>query len=66
MKYKYTRLYRINHKLVVADTLEEAIELYKSYSKEIISAPKDILAVKAIGDGQIPERYDVLIEDKSL
>lgn len=63
MDFKYTRLYRINHKLVVADTLEEAIELYKLCNGE--TASNDILYIKAIGDGQIPERYDVLVRVKS-
>lgn len=63
MDFKYTRLYKVNHKLIVADTLEEAIEIYKSYNGE--TASNDILSIKAIGDGQIPERYDVLAGVKS-
>lgn len=63
MDYKYTRIWRIEHKLVVANTIEEAIALYKTWAKtveKVIST--DITAIKAIGDNQIPESYDVLIK----
>lgn len=63
MDYKYTRIWRIEHKLVVANTIEEAIALYKTWAKTVEKVKStDITAIKAIGDNQIPENYDVLIK----
>lgn len=63
MKYTYTRLWRINHKLIVADTIEDAIILYKTWSENTHYEIDDITKIQAIGDSQIPENFDVLIKD---
>lgn len=63
MKYTYTRLWRINHKLIVADTIEDAIILYKAWSENTHYEIDDITKIQAIGDFQIPEDFDVLIKD---
>ena len=44
--YSYTKVWEIDHKLVVATTIEEAIALYKTYmGKEYHDEPKNIYAV---------------------
>lgn len=63
MNITYTKIWRIEHKLVIADTIEEAIEVYKTWAKSVgdfIST--DITAIKAIGDNQIPEDFNALIK----
>lgn len=65
MDYTYTRIWRIEHKLVVADTIEEAIEVYKTWSESMGNLMStDITTIKAIGDNQIPENFDALIKSK--
>ena len=61
MNYKYTKIWRVEHKLIIADTIEDAIEVYKAWCKEF-SYPEDITNIKAIGDNQIPENFDALIK----
>lgn len=61
MNYRCTRIWRINHKLIVADTIEEAIIVYKTWAETRENVdPTDITIIKAIGDNQIPESYCVL------
>ena len=63
MEYTYTRIWRVEHKLIIADTIEEAIEVYRTWSEsmsDLIS--KDITTIKAIGDNQIQENFDALIK----
>lgn len=60
--YKYTKIWRVNGKLIISDTIEEAIKLYKLWATEF-NKSTDIINVKAIGDNQIPENYDVMISD---
>ena len=63
MKYTYTRIWRIEHKLVIADTIEEAIEVYKTWSESMGNLMStDITTIKAIGDNQIPEDFNALIK----
>ena len=63
MKYTYTRIWRIEHKLVIADTIENAIEVYKTWAKSVGDViPTDITTIKAIGDNQIPEDFNALIK----
>ena len=63
MKYTYTRIWRVEHKLVVADTIEDAIEVYKTWAESVGNViPTDITTIKAIGDNQIPENFDALIK----
>ena len=63
MKYTYTRLWRVNYKLIAADTIEDAIILYKAWSENTHYEVDDITRIQAIGDSQIPEDFDVLIKD---
>ena len=60
--YKYTKIWRVNGKLIISDTIEEAIKLYKLWATEF-NKSTDIINIKAIGDNQIPENYDVMISD---
>ena len=61
MDYRYTRIWRVEHKLVIADTIEEAIEVYKTWA-ESMGNLTDITTIKAIGDNQISENFDALIK----
>lgn len=64
MKYTYTRIWRVEHKLVVADTIEEAIEVYKTWAESIGDLmTTDITTIKAIGDNQIPEDFNAIIKE---
>jgi len=63
MNYTYTRIWRVEHKLIVANTIEEAIEVYKTWAESVGNViPTDITTIKAIGDNQIPENFDALIK----
>lgn len=63
MDYRHTRIWRIQHKLVVADTIEEAIVVYKAWAETMTGVtPTDITSIEAIGDNQIPENFDALIK----
>lgn len=65
MIYRYTRIWKIQHKLVVADTIEEAIELYKHWVISIDKTAKiDITTITAISDDEVPKRYDALIQSR--
>ena len=63
MKYtKTTRIWEINtSKLVVADTLDEAIKLWKSFYN-IEEDPTCISAVGSLIDGRTRD-YDAIIKD---
>lgn len=63
MGYTYTRIWRVEHKLVVADTIEEAVEIYKTWAESIGDLmTTDITTIKAVGDNQIPEEFDAIIK----
>ena len=63
MDYRYTRIWRVEHKLVISDTIEEAIKVYKTWAKSVGNViSTDITTIKAIGDNQIPEDFDALIK----
>ena len=63
MDYRYTRIWNVQHKLVVANTIEEAIAVYKAWAETKKGVTlTDITSIKAIGDNQIPEDFDVLIK----
>lgn len=57
MDYRYTRIWKINDRLIVADTIEEAIGLYKTYQST------GITNIQAIGNNQIPENFNALIKE---
>ena len=66
MDYRYTRIWRVEHKLVIANTIEEAIKVYKTYVESVGNIiPTDITTIKAIGDNQIPEDFDALIRPQN-
>jgi len=63
MNYRYTRIWRVEHKLVIANTIEEAIKVYKTWAESMNNVElTDITIIKAIGDNQIPENFDALIK----
>lgn len=63
MDYRYTRIWRVEHKLVIANTIEEAIKVYKTWAESLSNVMStDITTIKAIGDNQIPENFDALIK----
>ena len=48
MDWRHTHVWEINHQLVVADTVEEAISIYRMYSeKGILSEP---ITIQQIGN----------------
>lgn len=61
--YTLIRIWQIDHKLVVAKTIEDAIALFKTYmGKEFKDEPK---SVKAVGSDNYSSDYDAIIkEDK--
>lgn len=63
-KYKLTRIWRVNHKLIIADTIEEAIELYKIWTREMPNVLSDeVTEIRAVGDSQIPENFNAIIKE---
>lgn len=67
MDYEYTRIWKIDHKLVVANTIEEAIKVYKTWAESRTKSrtnviPTDITTIKAVGDNRIPENFYALIK----
>lgn len=56
-----TRIWQVDHKLVVAGTIEEAIALFKTYmGEDWFDEPKHIKAVSL--DSVLPE-YDAIIKE---
>lgn len=56
MEYKFTKIWKVNKRLVVADTIEEAISLYKMYIDD------NITNIVAVGDDNIPTDYLAIIK----
>lgn len=62
--WNLTRVWQVDHKLVVAETIEAAIALFKTYmGKEYKDEPKN---VRAIDSDTCLEDYDALIEENEL
>ena len=59
MEYTFTRIWQINKRLVVANTVEDAISLYKTYTKDNFT---DITNIVAIGDDNIPQNFLAIIK----
>lgn len=60
-KWTYTRVWQIDHKLVVAKTIEEAIALFKTYmGEDYKDEPRN---VRAIGSEHYIVEYDALIKE---
>lgn len=64
--YKTTRVWIIDNKLVVADTIEDAISLYKKYYNNhyTSSISPDIKNVKAVGNASMVRDYDAIIKEE--
>lgn len=62
MEIKYTRVYIINEKLVVADKIEKAIEVYKSKYPYNKIESLTLLSSKLQSDSYDKD-FDALIED---
>lgn len=58
---KLTQVWLVNEKLVVADTIEDAIALYKNYYNNAI--PPDITKVEAIANSSILKDYKAIIKE---
>lgn len=59
-EWKLTRVWQIDHKLVVAKTIEDAIALFKTYmGEEDTNEPKNI---RAISSDRFVD-YDALIKN---
>ena len=57
-----TRVWQVDHKLVVAKTIEDAIALFKVYmGKDLIGEPRN---VRAIGSDNYLVDYDALIKEE--
>jgi len=55
-----TRVWQVDHKLVVAKTIEDAIALFKTYmGEDLIGEPRN---VRAIGSDNYMVDYDALIK----
>lgn len=57
--YELTRVWEIDDKLFVADTIEDAIALWRDYSKSPIRQPEN---VRSIANGAYPKNYDAVIK----
>lgn len=58
--WTYTRVWQVDHKLVVAKTIEDAIALFKTYmGKEDTDEPRNI---RAISSDRFVD-YDALIKE---
>ena len=58
--YTYTKVWLIDHKLIVAKTLIQAIELMKSYRNDEKYEPTK---VEAISNSPIVRDFDAIIEN---
>lgn len=59
--YTYIRVWQVDHKLVVAKTIEDAIALFKTYmGKDYRDGPRN---VRAIGSDNYIAEYDALIKE---
>ena len=59
--YTYTRVWQVDHKLVVAKTIEDAIALFKTYMGE--NYKDEPINVRAIGSDNYVAAYDALIKE---
>ena len=61
MKIVQTNVYKVNGKLVVADSVKEAIDIYNTYYEDIYVTPPIIKSVNIVGDDDIPQSYYALL-----
>lgn len=58
--YTFTRVWQVEHTLVVAKTIEDAIALFKTYmGKDLMGEPRN---VRAIGSDNCFADYDAIIK----
>ena len=57
--WNYTRVWQIDHKLVVAPTIEAAIALFKTYMGEYYH--DEPLEIRGIGTNALLNQYDAII-----
>ena len=59
--WRLTKVWQVDHKLVVADTIQEAVELFKSYmGKDYNDEP---YSVRAISTDSALSDFNVLIKE---
>lgn len=59
--YELTRVWEIDDELFVADTIEDAIALWRDYSNG--SQPEN---VRSIASGTYPKNYDAVIKAQNV
>ena len=60
--WKFTRVWQVDHKLVVANTIQEAVELYKAYmGKDYADEP---YSIQAISTASALSDYNALIKEE--
>lgn len=64
--YKTTRVWIVDNKLVVADTIEDAISLYKKYYNNhyATTISSDITNVEAVGNASMLRDYEAIIKEE--
>lgn len=65
-EWKLTRVWNIENQLVVAKTINEAIELWKVYVKTFGGLNREPENVVAVSNGSIIKHYDALIKEEKL
>lgn len=61
-EWNLTRVWQVDHKLIVAKTIEDAIALFKTYvGKDYIGEPKN---VRAIGTDNYLVDYNAIIKEE--
>lgn len=55
-----TKVWQVDHKLVVADTINEAVELFKTY----MGNDDEPLSIQAISTGRALVDYNALIKEE--
>ena len=60
--WRLTMVWQVDHKLVVADTIQEAVELFKSYmGKDYNDEPHSVRAIST--DSALSDFYVLIKED---
>ncbi len=60
-EWKFTKVWQVDHKLVVADTINEAVELYKAYmGKDYRDEP---YSIQAISTDRALSDYNAIIKE---
>lgn len=60
--WKFTKVWQVDHKLVVADTINEAVELFKAYmGKDYADEP---YSIQAISTNRALSDFNALIKEE--